>query len=72
MKIVVTGGSEPMTDLLVVHSDDEADYVAGKVFTAEARTDLATASGGPLRPMSLMQSVSGWVKDVGDLPADDS
>ena len=72
LRVAVSGGASPMTDLLVVHSDDEADFAAGRVFTAEARTNLATASRGPVRPMSLMQSVSGWVKDVEDIPADDT
>jgi hypothetical protein len=72
LRVVVNGGASPMTDLAVFHADDEADFAAGKVFTAEARADLATASRGPLRPMSLMQTVSGWVKEPSDLPADDT
>jgi hypothetical protein len=70
LRVSVTGGTSAMGDLAVLHADDEADFAAGKVFTAEARSDLATASRGPLRPMGLMQTVSGWVKDPGDLPSD--
>ena len=72
LNVSVAGGSFAMTDLVVLHADDEADFAVGKVFTAEARAGLATASRGPVRPMGLMQSVSGWVKDVSDLPADDN
>ena len=72
LKVYVTGGSAAMTDLAVFHANDEADFAGGKVFTAEARANLATATRGPLRPMSLMQSVSGWVKDTSDLPTDDN
>ena len=72
LRVAVTGGVSAMTDLVVVHSDDEADLAAGNLLTVEARTDLTTASRGPVRTMSLMQSVSGWVKDVADLPADDT
>jgi len=72
LRLAVSGGNAPMTELAVFHADDEADFAAGKTFTAEARADLATASRGPVRPMGLMQTVAGWVKDVSDLPADDT
>ncbi len=72
LSVLVTDGTMPMSDLVVVHADDEAELAAGKVYTKDASDDLATASRGPVRPMGLMQTVSGWIKDPADIPADDS
>lgn len=59
----------------VVHADDEAAFAVGTGtlrLTADYAASGTTASKGPVRPMSLMQTIAGWVKDVSDIPVDGS
>jgi hypothetical protein len=74
LKLVVTNTSGKvlpvMTTLALTHESDSLHVGIGAKYTLDAMHSLSTQSRGPLRPMSMMQTVSGWVKDPSDLPSD--